>query len=385
MIKNNKEERLIGNKDETIILLRSIFCAISFSCCFILMVVYFILCLQVKCNILVKNKNKDIIDFTDDASNESNKKNKKANKEKKKIGLGSNYMFLLTISNFFGSLFEFLFYFYYINMVDDVKKGTIDKSNWEKEIYRRINEDDKCRLFGFAHNFFDLFAVCWTIMLTLLFYRSTNLSNEMLYKDTKYLLIGFLFSISLCFIFCALPYMTKSFGFARYYCSFKYREMKSDYSILDEKGLNRFWRYSFVGVTFIGNALNVLWLILTTKFYSKKLALIKKQNRNEYKLMLIYVWVFRIFPIVLVVSRIFKGLSRIVVEKFNASENAENIIEYINAFLFASNGIFCSIACIFFFKGVFWCCWPDTFSNSLSVEDKECSDMNYLGSDLTED
>ena len=227
MLKNNKEERLIGNKDETIILLRSIFCAISFSCCFILMVVYFILCLQVKCNILVKNKNKDIIDFTDDASNESNKKNKKANKEKKKIGLGSNYMFLLTISNFFGSLFEFLFYFYYINMVDDVKKGTIDKSNWEKEIYRRINEDDKCRLFGFAHNFFDLFAVCWTIMLTLLFYRSTNLSNEMLYKDTKYLLIGFLFSISLCFIFCALPYMTKSFGFARYYCSFKYREMKS--------------------------------------------------------------------------------------------------------------------------------------------------------------
>ena len=98
--------------------------------------------------------------------------------------------------------------------------------------------------------------------------------------------------------------------------------MNEDYTILDEKGLNKFWRYSFVGVTFIGNALNVLWLFLTTKFYSKKLAIIKKQNKNEYKLMLIYVWVFRIFPIVLVISRIFKGLSRIVVEKFNASENA---------------------------------------------------------------
>ena len=384
MLKNNKEERLIGNKDETIILLRSIFCSISFSFCFILMVVYFILCLQVKCNILVKNKNRDSNAFTDDASTEGKKKNKKANKEKKKIGLGSNFMFLLTISNFFGSLFEFLFYFYYIHMVDEVKKEC-NECILDKEIYKRINEDGKCRLFGFAHNFFDLFAVCWTIMLTLLFYRSTDLSNEMLYKDTKYLLIGFLFSFLLCFFFCAIPYMTKSFGFARYYCSFKYREMNEDYSILDEKGLNKFWRYSFVGVTFIGNALNVLWLFLTTKFYSKKLAIIKKQNKNEYKLMLIYVWVFRIFPIVLVISRIFKGLSRIVVEKFDASENAENIIEYINAFLFASNGIFCSIACIFFFKGVFWCCWPDTLSNSLSEEDKECSDMNYLGSDLTED
>ena len=114
MLKNNKEERLIGNKDETIILLRSIFCSISFSFCFILMVVYFILCLQVKCNILVKNKNMDSNNFMDDASSEGNKKKKKGNKEKKKIGLGSNFMFLLTISNFFGSLFEFLFYLYYI-------------------------------------------------------------------------------------------------------------------------------------------------------------------------------------------------------------------------------------------------------------------------------
>ena len=86
-------------------------------------------------------------------------------------------------------------------MVDEVKKEC-NECILDKEIYKRINEDGKCRLFGFAHNFFDLFAVCWTIMLTLLFYRSTDLSNEMLYKDTKYLLIGFLFSFLLCFFCC---------------------------------------------------------------------------------------------------------------------------------------------------------------------------------------
>ena len=388
MLGSNNSDRLIGGNDEKIILIRSVFCAISYSCCFILMLVYFILCLQMKCNICIKDKDSESNDFFEsEISSEDGKKKKKDNKEKKnKIGLGSNFMFLLTISNFFGSLFEFLFYFYYKNMEEVVKKENIDKKLFEKELYRRINEDGKCLLFGFAHNFFDLFAVCWTTMLTLLFYRSTNLSNEMLYKDRKYLLIGFIFSISLCFIFCVIPFITKSFGFARYYCSFKYREIDQNYTVFDEKGFNKFWRYSFVVVTFLNNAFNVLCLIKTTKFYSKKLVTIKKQNKNEYKLMLIYVWVFRIFPIVLVISRIFKGFSRIIIEKFDANESFENGIEYLNGFLFASNGIFDSIACIFFFKGVFWCCWADTLSDSLSETDKEVSDLNYIENDnLTDD
>ena len=71
--------------------------------------------------------------------------------------------------------------------------------------------------------------------------------------------------------------------------------------------INTLWRYSYIFVTFINSLFNVIWLFRTNIFYSKKLEIIKKQNKREYKLMLIYVWVFRIFPIVLVVSRIFKG------------------------------------------------------------------------------
>ena len=100
-------------EDKNIILFRTILCGISFICCFFLMIVYFILILQVKFNLCIK-KEKDDQDNNNDIDSlvGSQCSDKKINKKKdNKIGLGSNFMFLLTLSNFFGSLFEFLFYF----------------------------------------------------------------------------------------------------------------------------------------------------------------------------------------------------------------------------------------------------------------------------------
>lgn len=373
-------DNMIGKNDETIILVRAIFCAISFSCCFFLIIVYLILCLQKKLNICTKkdedNESSSLIENEESSSKGKNNKNK-INK-KGKIGLGSNFMFLLTLSNFFGSIFEFLFYFYYKNemreIFDDEKyKNCTNIVEENQFIYDYIDNESECHFFGFAHNFFDLFAVCWTTMLTLLFYRSTNLSNEMLYKDTKYLIIGFIFSGALCLIFCVIPISSGIYGFSRFYCSFKYSK---------EELVNRFWRYSFVGITFLNNLFNVICLFKTNRFYSKKLDIIKKQNKAEYKRMIIYVWVFRIFPIVLVISRIFKGLSRLIIDHTDSDDRVALAFQYLNGFFFASNGIFDSIACLFFFKGVFWCCGENNnISRSLS-EQNEGSDLNYLGSEI---
>lgn len=382
---NDTSEILIGSEDQSIILIRSVFCSISFVCCLALIIIYLILCLQMKFNICTKKEedNESLAFLENEESSVQEKTNKNKINKKGKIGLGSNFMFLLTISNFFGSIFEFLFYFYYKNKIHEFDGITDIEYEKHKLIYTEMNKDYKCQLFGFAHNFWDLFAVCWTTMLTLLFYSSTNLSNEMLYQDKKYLIIGFVFSGVLCIIFCAIPYATGCYGFARFYCSFRYKEVE-DNIVIDEKPLNRFWRYSFVAITFLNNAINVICLFKTNLFYSKKLGIIKKQNKAEYKLMIIYVWVFRIFPIVLVISRIFKGLSRLIIENLKSSENVENAFEYVNGFFFASNGIFDSIACIFFFKGVFWCCGKNSISRNIS-EENECSDMNYLGSEVTEE
>ena len=379
MLNNNSQ---MGKNDEHIILARSIFCAFSLVCCLFLMIVYIILCLQVKFNICIKNGNNNSNDkIENDYSSDigTNKGKNNNNKNNKKIGLGSNYMFLLTVSNFFGSLFEFLFYFYYKKKIEENK----DEVNINK-IYKNINDDGVCHFFGFFHNFWDLSAVCWTTMLTLLFYRSTNLSNEMLYQDKKYLAIGFIYCLVSCLIFCIIPYIIGNYGFAIYYCSFRYMEFNDSDELQPEKIYSKAFRWSFVIFTGLNNIFNAYCLIRTYQYYSKKLAIIKKQNKKEYKLMLIYVWVFRIFPIVLLISRIFKGISRIIIEKLDVkkSPTITNIIQYINAFLFASNGIFDSIACIFFFKGVFWCCSSNSLSKTSSEE--KGSDLDYLGSEVTE-
>ena len=379
MLNNNSQ---MGKNDEHIILARSIFSAFSLVCCLFLMIVYIILCLQVKFNICTQNGNNNSNDkiendYTSDIGTNKGKNNN--NKNNKKIGLGSNFMFLLTVSNFFGSLFEFLFYFYYKKKIEE-NKDEVKLNN----IYKNINDDGVCHFFGFFHNFWDLSAVCWTTMLTLLFYRSTNLSNEMLYEDKKYLAIGFIYCLVSCLIFCIIPYIIGNYGFAIYYCSFRYMEFNDISERQPEKIDSKAFRWSFVIFTGLNNIFNAYCLIRTYQYYSKKLTIIKKQNKKEYKLMLIYVWVFRIFPIVLLISRIFKGISRIIIDQLGDEDSptVTNIIQYINAFLFASNGIFDSIACIFFFKGVFWCC----SSNSLSKTSSEVksSDLDYLGSEVTE-
>jgi hypothetical protein len=377
---NNKAK--MDKDDENIIFVRSIFCVFSLACCLFLIIVYIILCLQRKFNICNKsiNRNSNETIESDYSSIDHNKEKK--NNRKGKIGLGSNFMFLLTISNFFGSLIEFLFYFYYKKMLLEEKES----DRFSIKNYKDINNDKGCTFFGFSHNLWDLSSVCWTTMLTLLFYRSTNLSNEMLYKDKKYLIIGFIYCIVSCLIFCGLPLIRDNYGFARFYCSFRYLEFyenNEEIVIGEERISTIIYRWSFVIFIAINNLFNAYCLIKTFQFYSKKLALIKKQNKKEYNLMLIYVWVFRIFPIVLLVSRIFKGISRIIIEKLDGEGNVvKNAVEYINAFLFASNGIFDSIACIFFFKGIFSCCSSDSLSQSSSEE--KGSNMNYLESEITD-
>ena len=374
---------LIGNQDKNIILARSILSFFSSLCCLALIIIYIIYCLQIKFNLCLKKDENDTNELLEkEISSQNNEKKAKINKKGGNLGLGSNFMFLLTISNFFGAIVEFLFYFYYIN-----KENNFPSNDNKNKLYYSINNDYTCHLYGFAHNFFDLFAVCWTTMLTLLFYSSTNLSSDMLYNDKKYLAIGFIFGIGSCFIFCLIPFATNSYGFAKYYCSFRYKEIdkKHNYNALEEKTINRIWRYSFVFVTFLTNFFNVICLIKTKRFYSKKLEITKKRNIKEYKLMLIYVWIFRIFPIVLIISRIFKGLSRVIIEKLNTNEFFENLIEYINAFFFASNGIFDSLACIFFFRGVFWCFEESKISDPATDDNKKESDTNSIGNEISDD
>ncbi len=87
--------------------------------------------------------------------------------------------------------------------------------------------------------------------------------------------------------------------------------------------------------------------------------------------MLMYVWIFRIFPIVLICSTSIKGCSRILVSVYENKEEIMTLIGYINGIASASNGFFNSIACLFFFRDVLKCCCAfSTDEGELSGEEE---------------
>lgn len=343
-------------------LFKEIAASITIFFCFILIITYFISFLQVKFNILIKEDIAKEIRVTRYSHSsfleQSGLQAKEEEKQTKKIGLGSHYMFYLILSHFFGEITELI----YIIVGDET-------------IYKNENEkgEDKfaCKLFGFLHNFFDLSSVCWTTMLTYLFYKSTNLSSEILYKDNKYLFIGFLYWFLMCGIFCVIPLFQDCYGFASTYCAFKKGKGK------DLKP--QIWGGFFIFIVLFNSIFNIVCLLKTTMYYSKKLKVLKTQNNKEYKLVYVYVKVFQIFPIVLFITRLLKLIPVVLLTSIEHSIITK-IFVYLNGFVFNINGALNSLACIYFFRGVFWCC----NSSSKVNEDEVDKNDNLIKNNLYE-
>ena len=386
MSDNEEISILMHPTDMGIIYGRSVFCFISMFFSILLMIAYLILILQVKfrfCQIKDINTKKDdeltVSNNSDLSSNESTK-----NKDKTSIGLGSHFMFILTLSNFLGALFESLFYFHYKNINTDC----VDESATDEDCIQtfiKINDSLNCKLIGLSHNFFDLYSVCWTSMLTLLFYRSTSLKNQMIKSTKKYLIIGFIYSTGLSLILSLIPYLTgDNYGFSRFYCSYRYRTDIDENGAGYERGETKGWRFTLVAVLMLNLVFNLFCLIKTHKFYSEKLKTLKSQDKKEYKSFIIFVWIFRIFPIVIFISRFYKSAANTLigfVDKKNKEYDKTSvyIIEYINSIIFASNGIFISLACLIFFRGIFICCSSRPIKERTSIEQK--TDMRFLEED----
>ena len=323
-----------------IVLAGSISAIISMIFCLTLIIIYIISFIQIKSKNNKANKKDSCKDsfIEKNSIQDSNSVTAKSDTNSNNIGLGSNFMLIIAISNFIEEFFEFLFYFYY-------------KDNWNKL------EGFVCTLFGLFHNFFGLFSICWVSMLTYLFYCSTNITNQIFYQNNKYLLIGFLYSLTISLIFGVGPLLSNSYGNAETVCSFKY--------ITNEEGSEKFfiyfWSFSNIVIILANNIFNLVCLIKASIYYGKKLKILKKQNMKEYKMILVYVWVFRIFPIVLLLTGLIKGASRIVTEIYHNDEDTETptiklILGYTDAIISNLNGFFNSLACFYFFRGVFTCC-----------------------------
>ena len=363
----NDDKNLIFEHLEKIILLRMVFSIISLIACLIIILLYFLLLYQVKCS---KNPNKK------DQDNRNTMTETIGSTKTNKIGLGSHYMFWLVLSNFFSSLVEGSFY---LKLYSSDKKETKNK-----DYYIKFSKSHYCEGYAFFHNFFELCGICWTTMITKLFYQSTKIERTVSQK--KQMTKSFTYSFLSSFIISILPIAFRGgYGFAYTHCSFVKEEF------LEEKKKEYYYTLAFIFGTiltvFIGvNFLfNIYALFKSYSYYKKKIKQLKDQNESEYSSLKIYVYLFFIFPIILSITRFLKlcqfGVDILKEESLN---DIELILIYINSILYCLTGTFDSGFCIFFFRGVYRTCCDknenellDSLeSNSISIVHSESKDFN---------
>lgn len=290
--------------DNSLILTKNILSLISFFACFLFIILYLYLLIQVK---ICKSENNS----------------------HKNIGLGSNYMLMLIISNLLGTIPEIILFYSLTN---------------------KTMNDGKCALIGFFRNYFELCCVSWISMITYLFYSSTLPYQNNINTEMKQIIFGIVYAFIIPLIFVLIPYFNNNFEYDETSkCSFQKKICFS--GVL------------FVIIVLINGSLQLIALFFAYKFYKEKLNLLKEQNEEEYKLLRIYVWIFFLFPFYLVISRIIKLLARL-----------NNFFLFCAEISFALSGFFDSFICFFFIKGALPC-----FKNNndyQSLENSVKSDMN---------
>lgn len=304
-----------------IALARMICSFISIGSCVGIIIIYFTLCIQV-CLRKKRSGKQQVLQINNTIESQD------------KIGLGSHFMFFLIISNFFESFVPIIFYIYY--------KDTVAKVG-----------DPLCTTLGFFHNFLDLCAICWTLVIVQLFKTSTQITEFAQGQEKKFFIVACLYSILVPLVCTLSPFLLNlitdkhAYGDANTHCSFYYADAN--------------WiSVSFSAFVLLNIAYIVFLLWKVRKYYAKKLNLLAK-GTEDYKVFRIYVLVFKIFPFILIISRVLKGLSRgidnYVYSLFGITLPHTFLLtlNYIAATMFCLNGLFNSLVCVYFFRSVFQC------------------------------
>ena len=167
--KDKRNETLVG-----IVKARMICSFFSIAGCFSIMIIYLVLCIQV----YLKKKR---------VTPQEEQINPKLESQNK-ISLGSHFMLFLILANFLSSFLPIIFYVYYEDYVSNVG-------------------DTLCTILGFCHNFLDLCAICWTLVVVQLFKTSTQITEFAPGQEGKYFLFATLFSILFPLILTVLPFL----------------------------------------------------------------------------------------------------------------------------------------------------------------------------------
>lgn len=314
-----------------VITLRSICSIISLISCSVIVIIYLILSFQMLLNKCIKKANylleqENEIDSITSFQPSAN--------QKTKIGIGSHFMFMLILSNIISNV---------ISLIFEVKYKSVQPLD---------NKDDTtCKALGFFETFFSLSSVCLTTLITRLFLKSTETTSLNQFQEKHEFHLGSIYTFSFSFLLSIFPLLSNSYGNAFYQCSFNYENDKFNFwSCLWLVFINL-----FVILNFVYNIIS-LWKVNT--FYSAKMLLFQSQQKNsEYNTLRMYVIVFRVFPIVLVITRSLNIISRVVDILYDPSGYfIVRFFVYFSSIVYCLNGMFNSVFCLYFFRGVFNLC-----------------------------
>ena len=305
--------------------IKTFFSFISFFSCL------FIICLYIKLNIhILKKKEKKFFEHILDSN--YNDYFISTNSERNKIGLGAHFFFYLIIGNFFGSFFEAIFTKFF-NSTEKIKNNST------------------CIFFAVMHNLFDIWNVCWTTMITFLFFQTSKSHiKKVNINETQLTKIGFIYLLITIIIITIIPLIInakKYYGIANIYCSFISNIKENFFSLL------------LILLIFVNLIINIYFLYKSQNYYTKKLLLLKAQNNyREFKVVSIVKYILIGFIFVLAISRIFKGLSRIgISDRYDIEVPywITIIFLYLGTIMFSLTGFFNSLISIYFFRGVLCC------------------------------
>ncbi len=243
-----------------------------------------------------------------------------------KMGLGNELIFFLIISNIGWCIGSFL----------GIKEFTIfDKDN------------SLCQAQAFVQNYFDMSSICWNTIISNITLLGTKLTFSEISKKREKMYLFFIYSNVLPILFSLGPVFTDSYGPAGIWCWI-------DLSHLD------IYSYIWIIIFYLFNWGNIFYsiyaLISTSMYFSKRQSEIENDQDKirEAKYLKKYIFILRIFPLMLIITRLSGTINRM----YSMIKNEDSYFLFaFHSTVFSLVGFFNSLIYSYFYRNVFKeCC-----------------------------
>lgn len=314
------------------------------ACCFII-IFYIIMCARFRCNKKTEssqtlNSDNDLeVQFNSTEVSRDSNVPKRASLKKvgsntrssaatsvSRMGFGNDLIFFLILSNMGWSLGSFLG----IN-------GFTSQND---------RDDPLCISQAIIQNYFDMSSICWNSVISIFILLGTQTTYSNIKKMKKKIYIFFIYSNVFPLILSFGPYLTESYGNSGIWCWIDLYNITT-------------WGYIWMILFYIFNWGNLCYtvyaLFKTSVYFSKRKREIGSDSLKikEYKFLTKYVLILRVFPMLLLITRLSGTVNRCY-SMF--SKNDSFFLFFFHSLIFSLAGFCNALIYSYFYRKAFICC-----------------------------